>query len=458
MTRISVVGLGKLGACTAACFAHKGFSVTGVDVSPRTIELVNAGQPPVYEPGLAELMAKSRDRLRATSDYFEAVRESDVTFIIVPTPSEEHGGFSLKYVKQAGVELGRALKKKAGTHLVVLSSTVMPGSTEYALLPILERESGRRCGEGFGLCYSPEFIALGSVIRDFLNPDFALIGEADSVAGERLAAIYLALFDNQAPIQRMSLVNAELTKIALNTYVTTKITFANLLAEVCERLPGADVDVVTSALGLDSRIGRKYLRGALGYGGTCFPRDNIAFSYLLDQMGVAAELPRCVDRSNRRQAHRVAALAKAALRDESGTVGVLGLAYKPLTNVVEESQGIEIARCLASEGVRVLVYDPVAIEEARKVLKDSVEYADSVEQCAKESEVLVVATPWAEFETHGLVCGESSRKPVIIDGWRLLRARPVGNAANYVGIGLGGLNTGSEARLREFVSRILNQT
>lgn len=456
MTRVSVVGLGKLGACMAVCFAHKGLPVTGVDVSQKTIELVNSGQPPVFEPGLPEMIAKVRDRLWATGDYDRAIKDSDVTFIVVPTPSEDHGGFSLKYVNQAALQIGHALKNKTGYHLIVLTSTVLPGSTELGVKPALEEASGKRCGKDFGLCYSPEFIALGSVIRDFLNPDFALIGEADAAAGDRLAGIYATLFDNHPPIARMSLVSAEVTKIALNTYVTTKISFANLLAEVCERLPGADVDVVTSALGLDSRIGHKYLRGALGYGGPCFPRDNIAFSFLLEQIGVPADLPRTVDRVNRRQAQRVVALARSALGNRGGKVGVLGLAYKPLTNVVEESQGIEIARSLASNGVKVLAYDPAAMGEARKVLRDSVGYADSIEECVEQAEVVIVATPWPEFEASALQRGNPSTKHVIIDGWRVLRTR-CGVAANYVGIGLGRPDANNQSRLQEFVDRILGR-
>ncbi len=457
MTRVSVVGLGKLGASMAACFAAKGFDVIGVDVNPRTIDLVNSGQAPVFEPGLPELMARARGRLSATGDYAQAVQVSEATFIIVPTPSEDHGGFSLKYVRQAAQKIGRALKNKSGYHLVVLSSTVLPGSTELGVKPFLEEASGKKCGKDFGLCYSPEFIALGSVIRDFLNPDFALIGESDPAAGDQLAAIYAALFDNHPPMARMNLVNAELTKIALNTYVTAKISFANMLAEVCERLPGGDVDVVTSALGLDSRIGRKYLRGALGYGGTCFPRDNIAFSFLLDQIGVSAELPRSVDRMNRRQVERVAGLAKSALGEKGFRVGVLGLAYKPATNVVEESQGIAIARSLVARGVEVLVYDPVAMDEARKVLNDSVTYADSIQQCLEQTGVLVIATPWPEFETAMLQKGNPSPKPIIIDGWRLLRPHPGRGAARYVGIGLGRPDGSNQTRLKEFVSRILGE-
>jgi len=173
---VSVVGLGKLGACMAAAFASKGFRTIGVDVSERTVELLNRAEPPVYEPGLGELLQRVRGKLRATRDFDEAISETDASFIVVPTPSQDGGAFSLKYVVAAAKTVGEALRKKARGHLVVLCSTVLPGSTDFAVKPALEQASGKQCEKGFGLCYSPEFIALGSVVRDFLNPDFALIG------------------------------------------------------------------------------------------------------------------------------------------------------------------------------------------------------------------------------------------------------------------------------------------
>ncbi|MFN3329538.1 MAG: nucleotide sugar dehydrogenase, partial [Pyrinomonadaceae bacterium] len=288
--RISVIGLGKLGASMAACFAYRGFEVIGVDISPKVVDAVNSGKAPVQETGLDDLISANKERIRATLSHEEAVLNSDISFVIVPTPSDERGAFSLQYAAWAYKEIGKALAKKNGYHNVVLTSTVLPGSTRQVLMPVLEKESGKKAGKDFGVCYSPEFIALGSVIRDFLNPDFTLIGELDERCGEQLEQLYSKVVENGAPSARMSIENAELTKIAVNTFVTTKITFANMLAEICEKIPGGNVDVVTKALGMDSRIGHKYLKGALGYGGPCFPRDNIALSFIAKELGVSAEL------------------------------------------------------------------------------------------------------------------------------------------------------------------------
>jgi len=437
MSRISVVGLGKLGACMAACIASKGHTVIGVDLSPSTVGLVNSGQPPVVEPGLGDRMSEARARLAATDDYDEAIRKSEITFIVVPTPSENHGAFSLRHVREAALGIGRALRKKSTYHLVVLTSTVLPGSSEYGVLPLLERESGKRCGEDFGFCYGPEFIALGSVIRDFLNPDFVLVGESDDRAGDLLAGLYQSICDNHPPIARMSLVNAELTKISINTFVTMKITFANMLAAMCEQLPGGDIDQVTAGLGLDSRIGPRYLKGALGYGGPCFPRDNLALAYLARELGQTAPLAEATDEYNRtivdRLAERITTFA-----NHGSKVAILGLAYKPDTCVVEESQGLQLAARLAIKGLKIMVYDPLALENARRILGNAVHYAGSLEECVQKAEVLVITNPDREFariHTEQLTLRPGQ---IVFDAWRSLRRRFVDNGSvSYFPLGVG---------------------
>jgi UDPglucose 6-dehydrogenase len=434
---ISIFGLGKLGAPFGACLAAKGFQVIGVDIDDEKIRSVNEGRPPVFEPGLEELMRASGARFRATRNYEDAVWSSNVTFILLPTPSEKDGGFSLSHVLPACTRIGGALRHKAAFHLVVLTSTVLPGSTEGEVKRTLEENAGAACGESFGLCYSPEFVALGSVIRDLLNPDFVLIGESDRRSGDLLVSLYRNLCENDPPIVRMGLVNAEVTKLALNTFVTTKITFANMLARICERLPGADVDVVTSALSLDSRIGGKYLKGAIGYGGPCFPRDNLALAFLGRKLGTEATLAEATEHANRHEGVRLAKLVKSKL-SAGGKVGILGLAYKPNTDVVEESQGILLAQALLAESVPVCLYDPVAVENARKLLAESAVFSASVEECVQFADVLVIATPWEEFTrlSPAVLNGDGSRR-VVIDCWRLLDHSAYGGTVEYIPVGVG---------------------
>lgn len=434
---ISVFGLGKLGAPLAAVLAYKGHRVIGVDLNPDPVRLINEGKPPVYESELDRLIWESRPRLSATTDPQTAVLNTEITFIIVPTPSDVNGGFSLRHVLTVAESIAKALRGKDQFHLVVLTSTVMPGATGNQVLPVLENHSGKRHGRDFGLCYNPEFIALGSVIRDMLNPDFVLIGESDSRSGEMLADLHKGVCDNDPPVARMNFINAELTKLAVNTFVTTKISYANMLAQVCERLPGANVDAVTSALGLDSRIGRKYLKGAIGYGGPCFPRDNLAFSSLARQLGAPAILAEATDRANRLQVSYLVGLLKSKLQPR-GVVGILGLAYKPNTDVVEESQGLLLAHALLTDGISVIAYDPAGMSNAERELKGRVRFTRSVEECVRESDAVVIATPWEEFRSISPQVFERHSVPrLLVDCWRLLDVERYGKVANFIALGVG---------------------
>ena len=289
----------------------------------------------------------------------------------MPTPSGADGAFRNDYVLSVMDEIGRALAKKSGYHLVVVHSTTMPGSVGGPIRERLEHASGRKVGRDLGLCYNPEFIALGDVINGLLHPDFILIGESDKKAGDLLEGIYRKVVGPNANIARMNFVNAELTKISVNTYVTMKISFANMLGEICDRLQGADVSVVADAIGRDTRIGKKYLKPAIGYGGPCFPRDTIAFGRVAHLVGGKADLALATDVINRRQVQRLTETIRDLI--PAGVVAVLGLSYKPHTPVIEESQGIMLAKALADEGFEVVAHDPMALGPAQSVLGATVQ-------------------------------------------------------------------------------------
>jgi UDPglucose 6-dehydrogenase len=434
--RISVIGLGKLGSPMAACFSARGFTTVGVDLNEAYVEAINAGRPPVFEPQLAEMLAEGRSCLTATTDIGAAVKRSDATFIIVPTPSQEDGGFSLQYVLPVMESIGRTLRDSQDYHLVVLTSTVMPGSTGGPVRDAIEEASGKRAGVDFGLCYSPEFIALGSVIRDFLNPDFLLIGESDPQAGAMLADIYRRVVDNDPPVARLNFANAELAKISVNTFVTTKIAFANMLARICERLPQGDVDAVTSALGLDSRIGAKYLRGAISYGGPCFPRDNLALASLARSLGAPAFVAEATDAANRDGIERLAEMV-AERTPPDGAAAILGLSYKPHTDVVVESPGLLLAEALVARGVDVIAFDPAAMATARRATDAPLRYAESAEEAIRESDVVTITTAWPEFAAIEPEILERDPKVVVIDCWRMLPVERFGDTVEYIPLGAG---------------------
>jgi UDPglucose 6-dehydrogenase len=415
--RYSVVGLGKLGCSMAAAIASRGHEVIGHDVIARVVDDVDAGRAPVQETGLQELITAQRERLRATHSMEELVLGSDITFVVVPTPSDGRGAFLLDYARAAFAGLGRALQAKQDRHTIVLTSTVLPGSVRYGLMPELEN-AGLVPGEDVGVCYSPAFIALGSVIRDFLHPDLILIGESDARAGDTLERAYREIMPDNPQIRRMTLENAELAKIAVNTFVTTKISFANMLADLCERIPGADVDVVTDALGLDRRIGRRYLTGALGYGGPCFPRDNQALAFLARAIGTTAPVAEATDAVNRTMPVRIAEQLASSF-PAGQTVAVLGLAYKPDTAVIDESQSVQIARALAAVGARVVGHDPLAGPAVRAAHGDAIRVIDDVQACIDSADIVLITTPdraYASLRPEQFTRG--GRRRTVIDFWR----------------------------------------
>ena len=390
--KLAVVGLGKLGCPMAALLAAAGNEVVGADLDPRVVDALNAGAAPVQEPGLDELIAEAGGRLLATTSVEEAVEGAEVAFCIVPTPSRAEGSFETRYAEEAFEAIGRGFaRSRRGRQVAVLTSTVLPGDTEGRIRPALERGYGRPSGTDLEVCYSPEFIALGSVIADMRQPDMVLIGASADWAADLALSALTSVVTNGSPVARMSIVNAEITKLAVNTFVTTKISYANMLAEVCAGLPGADAEVVTRAIGLDSRIGHRYLRPGAAYGGPCFPRDNAAFAFLAETVGASADLAVATDAINRRQACSLA--ERVAHQAAPGaSVAVLGLSYKPSTPVTEESFGVASARELVRHGFRVRVYDPLA-----RVALPGTTLASSADEAVAGADVVVVATAWPEF-------------------------------------------------------------
>ena len=458
---ISVIGLGKLGLCLAASFAKRGIDVIGVDVLPEVVDELNHGRTRLREPGLSELLAEfGGKRLKATLSHPAAIEQTNISCIMVHTPSDDDGHFSNRYVMKALESLGRSLRDSSKSyHLFIINSTVMPGSTENEFIPLLEDTSGRKLNEGFGLCYSPELVALGSVVRDFLKPDVVAIGSSDEQAGQKAEDLYRKLCENNPPICRMSLIDAEIFKVSLNCYVTLKISFANALANLCERIPGAQVDAITHALGADRRIGPHYLQGGLAFGGTCFPRDTRAYIVLAKRNGLDAALVEAAETVNRAQDRHIADLVLDEIgRSRQKTVSILGLAFKPNTNVIVDSPAIKLIDVLVRQGVRVSAYDPLAIENTRAVFGDKISYLASARECFAHSDVCVITTQDKEFKEidESYIVRDST---TIFDCWRLLDPSKLGTRVKYVplGIGLGAASRQEEAERGDHEKPLLRQ-
>jgi len=436
MKGISVIGLGKLGLCMAACFASKGYKVIGVDIDEIKIDRVNKGECPINETDLSKLVKKYKKNIHATYDYKFAIENTHATFIVVATPSNEDGSFSNAQLETACIEIAEALKNKKGFHVISITSTTSPGSLDNLIKPIFESITKKKCGKDFGLAYNPEFIALGSVVHDFQNPDFILIGESDKKTGDILSQIYKKTCDNNPSLARMNFINAEIAKISLNCYVTMKISFANMLAEICEKEPGAKVDDITQAIGIDTRIGFKYLKGGLGFGGPCFPRDNRAFVAFAKTINSQAELPKAVDLVNKHQIERILKLIKKNVK-KGAKVSILGLSYKPNTEIVEDSQAVDIASAIKESGADVFVYDPMANFTTKRIYGKRFKYSNNVKDCLKNAQACLVMTSWKEF--RNIKPSEFEKfmksKATLIDCWRLYDKDKF-KRINYIGLGL----------------------
>jgi len=434
---ISVIGLGKLGLCTAACFASAGHSVYGYDLNDHFRNELKSRRNPIEETGLTELLESAWENLHIVDSYETALLASDITLVIVPTPSLPDGRFNNDYLIKVLEGLAPALKARNSFHIVDVVSTVMPGSCDAIFSPLLEQATGKRCGIDFGLVYNPEFIALGSVIYNFLNPDMVLIGASDAHSGSAVRQLYASTCKTKPTMAVMSLANAEITKISLNCYVTMKISYANGLAAICEQVPGADVDVITAAIGADSRVGSKCLKGGLGFGGPCFPRDNIAFQAFAEEFGAEALLGKAVVAVNNSIPARLFSRISSHCAPPA-RVALLGLSYKADTHIIEESHSIMLARTLVAAGYQVALHDPKALDAARALLGNSVICCADLYECLTGAAAIALLTEWPQYRDLDWqrITELTAPGSLVLDSWRIARNSDM-SSFTYVPVGVG---------------------
>lgn len=416
---IVVVGLGRLGLPLAALHAKK-HRVYGIDINPESVKAINDGRSLIREPNLAPLLKKVVDagKLTAHTDY-SLVTGTDISLVIVPTPSLENGAFTSKHVLKAVAQIGKAIADQPNRHVVVICSTVMPGECENSIWDALEVHSRKTIGEDVGLVFSPEFVALGSVLHDMENPAFSLIGESDDLSGK----VYEKLVPKGKPVRHMSLTSAEVAKLSLNAYVTMKISFANTLGEVCENIPGADAHAITAAIGLDPRIGSAYFTPGGPSSGPCFPRDSRAFAVVGKRAGIPMPLAVSTDVVNERQIARV---IKHIAKVGRNTVGIMGLTYKPGAPVFEESFGINLALELYDRDYQVKVYDPLAQQKPDDLLLKGISWSIDPYACFGNDVTTVIANPDRRFLKlfPDVFEPDARNRSIVIDCWGFLPSGP----------------------------------
>ena len=417
----SIVGSGYVGTTVAACLADDGHSVVTIDVDEAIVGTINDGRAPIHEPGLDERIGTyAGNGLSATTDY-AAVLDTEVTFLALPTPATDDGSIDTSTLEAATETLGKTLAAKSDPHLVVVKSTVVPGTTEDVIAPILERTSAKAVGEDLLLAMNPEFLREGSAVSDFQNPDKIVIGAADRRAGDRLEAVFEPVLERtDAPVVRTGTREAEMIKYANNAFLASKVSLVNELGNVCKTF-GVDAYEVADAIGLDDRIGERFLRSGVGWGGSCFPKDVAAIIAAAREQGYEPELLEAAVAVNDAQPERLLSLLDQHVEVAGERVAVLGLSFKPGTDDVRHSRAIPVIEGLSEREATVVAYDPVATANMREYFPD-VEYEAAAADALSGAVGAVVVTDWDEFAALDEAF-DAMANPVVVDGRRIVEPR-----------------------------------
>ena len=435
--------MGYVGLCTAAAFVSRSFRTVGIDIDQERTQQIRKGKAPFHEPQLDSMLEKAvkTKMLDATSDI-SAARETRITFVTVGTPSKSDGSIDLTFLKSAIIDLGRALYGKPGYHLVVVKSTVIPGTTNGIVKPILEHFTKTKVGPKLGLCANPEFLKEGTAINDALHPDKIVIGASDKKSADKITELYELFYRGDLPqVIITSPESAELVKYASNAFLATKISFINTVANIAQQIPGVDVGTIAEAIGLDPRIGGLFLKAGPGYGGSCFHKDLQALINYSRKKGYNPVLFRATEDTNEKQAIRVVNMAEKLLGSLSDKrVAVLGLAFKKDTDDVREAASLRVIGSLKKKGAQVVAYDPMAIPNAKKVFSEQIDYAENSHAALKGADCCIIMTEWDQFRKLKAKDFQAYMKtPNIVDARRIFDPDTF-NDLNYVAIGVGHRN------------------
>ena len=417
--RISILGTGYVGLVTGLCFAELGHEVLCIEKIPEKVDMLRKGRCPIHEPGLEELLAKhlKEGGFKVSCDTADLPR-TNITFICVGTPSGKDGSMDLAPLCAAAEDVGRALRAKRGYHVVVIKSTVVPGTTETLVLRALERSSKRKVGRDFGLAVNPEFLKEGSAVEDFMHPDRIVIGAFDESSAKALCSLYEPF---NCPIVEVTLSTAEMIKMASNAFLAAKISFMNEIGNICKSL-GVDVREVAKGMGYDKRIGPHFLRAGCGFGGSCFPKDVAGLATEARNRGLRPMMLESILKVNKAQPLRMIELLEDHISVKGKKVAVLGLAFKPNTDDIRDARSRVIVSELLRKGARVRCHDPKAMENFRMEFP-KVDYCSTPEECVRGSDAVMIVTEWPEYADPGLYGSK-----LVIDG------RGVVSTKNYEGI------------------------
>lgn len=427
---IAIVGTGYVGLVSGTCFADTGANVTCVDVDAKKIERLKQGDIPIYEPGLDELVVKNvkAGRLKFTTDLASVLNSQEIVFSAVGTPPDEDGSADLSYVLQVAKTIGENLNK----YVVVVTKSTVPVGTAMKVRSTIQAELDRRgVSVDFDVASNPEFLKEGNAIKDFMSPDRVVVGVESERAKKMLTKLYKPFLINNFRVIFMDIPSAEMTKYAANSMLATRISFMNDIANLCERV-GADVNMVRAGIGSDTRIGRKFLYAGCGYGGSCFPKDVKALIRTADENGYSMEVLKAVELVNERQKSVLVEKLKKAYNGESlagKTIALWGLSFKPETDDMRESTALVTIKLLLELGCNVRAYDPIAMDECRRRIGDTITYCNDMYDAVLDADAMLLLTEWKEFRlpTWNVIKREM-RRPLVIDGRNIFDAEDLEEA------------------------------
>jgi UDPglucose 6-dehydrogenase len=444
--RIAILGTGYVGLVAAAVFADRDFYVLTSTQDADKVKQINEGKAPFFEKDLDPIVERAVKNgfLRAVHGRQEAVLQSDILFIAVGTPSLMSGEADLRLIKETAEAIGTAIKDKQDYTLIVTRSTVVPSTTRSLVLPLVEEHSGKKAGEDFGICMSPEFLRQGAAVHDTQSPDSVVIGELDMRSGEVLESFCNQLYEGQdVPIFRMNLESAEMVKYGRNTFLAMNISYINEMARLAETIKGVDIYEVVKGVGADWRINPAFLNAGCGYGGSCFPKDVKALISFARTRGIEPQLLEATEEVNEQQAAHMVAIARQELNWSlrGKRIALLGLSFKPGTDDMREAPAIKIANHLYAHEADIVAYDPKAMPNAEnRFIRDTIKirYAESIEDCLKDAECCLILTEWDEFKSITPdTFNTYMKRSVIVDGRRIYNTEMQNSVDVYRGIGLG---------------------
>ena len=434
--KITMVGMGYVGLVTGAAFAKHGFDTTCTTTTPKKAENLNKGITPFYEPGLDELVKEVVDKglFHGSTNNISCIKESDITFICVGTPSRPDGSIDLTHVKMAAEDIGMALAEMDKYHVAVGKSTIIPSTTDSLILPIIEEKSKKKVGNDFGLCMNPEFLREGAALHDSLHPDRIVVGGYDQRSIDFVMRVYE---DFDCPKLKTDLRTAEMIKYGANCLLATKITFANEMANICEYF-GIDVYEVMKGVGMDFRINPDFLKAGVGFGGSCFPKDVNAITAVAKSKGYNPRILNAILEVNETQPLRVIEIAEKKVGNLANKrIALLGLSFKPDTDDVRYTRALPIAEKLIEKGAQVIAYDPKATENFKKLTDKPITYALSAKEALKDADICIIQSDWAEIKSLAPQdFKDLMKESIIIDGRRTYDPRMLEeNGITYYGIG-----------------------